>query len=532
MTALSLRQIGIQRMSDGGVTFLRALVDAGRGLYAMLSGVCLFLAGVVLTPWMWISGPFMRPAPAQPGDARRWQRFVTVCRRLGAAAGKWAVFALVAVPLSIGLAVVLNHMDAPLREALTNASNIIYPIAFFLALAVLYGVGWLIVQLGAALLGYLAGRLTRQGRNALALVMVVTVAGVIGAVLYAILKPAVFIALIAGVAVLAGVAGFALIAFGPSGVALFHVGTWGCAPAGPARRSSRTPAGAIKSRNPQSARIMHQSVMSAPVLGAAPIVMAPPEQRGGKETGKRWSMPQISVDPTGVLIALAVVVALLLAWGGGELLTRAFPGSPKASLAPVEPAPPPAMSRANAASGAGAATVLQLLADGETADVSWRSGYRQLTVRLDDGGAVRQLSLPSAACRTGAIVAFGAASSDGSPTRNTRLAERRARWLAEWTREELAQCPNPAPAVIAVTLGQAKPGLPLPAQRAVRLLAIRDEDMRNPAFTTDPNFLREKAQAALTGLDAFDRFDACVLAAQEEGGMAPGWLRPCETPPQ
>ena len=529
MNALSLRQLGFQRMGAGAVTFRQALVDAGRGVYAMLSGVCLFLAGVVLTPWMWISGLFMRPAPAQLGDARRWQRFVAACRRLGAAAGKWAVFALVAVPASIGLAVVLNHMDAPLREALTNASNIIYHIAFFLALAVLYGVGWLIVQLGAALLGYLAGRLTRQGRNALALVMVVTVAGVVGAVLYAVLKPAAFIALIAGVAVLAGVAGFALIAFGPSGVALFHVGRWGRAPAGPARRSSRTSARAINGRYTQSARIMHQSVTSAPMQGAAPIVMVP--QRISRETGKHWSLPPLSADPTGVLIALAVVVALLLAWGGGELLTRAFPESPKASLAPVEPAPPPAMSRANAAPGVGAATVLQLSADGEAANVSWQSGYRQLTARLDDGGAVQQLSLPSAACSAAAVVAFGAASSDGSVTRNDTLAQRRALWLADWTRRQLSQCPD-APVVIAVSLGQAKPGLPLRAQRAVRLLAIREEDVHNPAFGAGPQMLRDIAQSSFKGLDTFTRFDACIVTAHKDDQPALGWLRPCAEPQQ
>ena len=539
MIAVSLRQMGLQRIDAGFTTLREALIDAGRGLYAILSGFGLFMAGAALTPWIWISRPFTRRAPVKVDEARRWKRFVNACRRLGESALHWATGSLVWGLVIVGLVLALDNMDAPLREALTNPANIIYPILFFLALGVLYLVGWLALRLGAALLAHISRRLTREGLQALAILAVVMLVGAAGAILYAVLKPTHFIALIAGVAALAGLAGFALISFGPSGIAIFNVGRWGRAPVGPSGR--RLQARSVKRRPIQSVAAAHQPAINAPSQGAASLAMGAESpvaptggalqgERGRKETGKRWSMLPLSIDRTGVLLVLGVVLAILLAWGGGELLLRVAPGALKPVVSQLAPAGSPTAPRDESATSA--AVVIQLGADGEPADVAWRSGYRQLTARFDDGRAVQQLSLPATACRAAAIVAFGAASSDGSPARNEMLAERRARWLADWTRTELSGCPDPVPVVIAVALGQAKPGLPLPAQRAVRLLAIRAEDMRNPAFSSSSTMLRDMARASFKDLDVFTRFDACIVTARKGDQLSQGWLGPCEVPRQ
>lgn len=537
MIALSLRQTGFRRMGAGVSMLRQAFLDAGRGLYAILSGFCLFIAGAALTPWIWISLPFARRTPVKARDRRSWKSFASACRRLGEAALDWTVSLLVWGLLIVGLVLLFHNTDAPFREAITNPANIIYPIAFFLGLAALCLVGWLALRFGASLLAHVSRRLTREGLQAIAVLAVVMLVGAIGAYLYASLKPTHLIALIAGVAVLAGLAGFALISFGPSGIAIFNLGRRGHAPLGPSELRLQ-PHAAI-GRFGESARVADQPVISGPAQGAAPLLLAAdgiaqhtgsarPTGRERKGIGKPAWMSPISVDPTGVMLLAAVVVALLLAWGGGELLLRTAPGTTEPVAEPPDPAVSPSTAHDATPPGTGSTAVIQLGADGEAADVSWRSGYRQLTARFDDGRAVQRLSLPATACSAAAIVAFGAASSDGSPARNGILAERRARWLADWTRTELSGCPGPVPAVISVSLGQAQPGLPLPAQRAVRLLAIREEDMRNPAFGSDPAMLRDMARVSFEGMEAFTRFDACILAGHKDDQLLSGWLRSCD----
>jgi hypothetical protein len=525
LTAVSLRSAGLQRMRAGFTALCPAFLDAGRALYAMLSGFVLFVAGAALTPWMWIGRLVTKSAPVKARETR-WKRFANACRRIGEAVLEWTVFSLVAGLVIVGLVLALDNMNTPLRDALTNATNIIYPIIFFLALGVLYLAGWLALRPGAALLAHLSRRLTRQGLYALAVFAVVILAGATGAILYAILKPAPLIALVAGVTLLAGVAGVAIVSFGPSGIAIFNVGRWGHAPAGPAGRRLHAQARSIKRSSTQSARVARQSAISGPGQEAVPLTMrtdsnaAPTgaahlgEDRR-KRIGKPWSMPPLSVDPTGVLLVLAVVVAILLAWGGGELLLRAAPGTIEPFVAPVGPAGSPSTPRDNAAPGTGSVEVIQLGADGESADVSWRSGYRQLTARFDDGRVVQQLSLPTTACRAAAIVAFGAASSDGSVARNDLLAKRRAHWLADWAAKRLSQCPNGAPVVIAASLGQARQGLPLPVQRAVRLLALQDRDMSNLSTSSDPQKLLNMARDAFGGLDDFASISACTFVSPQ-----------------
>lgn len=538
MIALSLRHMGLKRIGAGFTTLCQAILDTGRGLYAMLSGSCLFIAGVMLTPWMWISLPFARRAPARGGE-RRWKRFMKACRRIGETVLEWAAFSLVAIPVIVAIVVALHYMDAPSREALTNATNIIYPIVFFLVLGAFYLAGWLAFRLGSRLLAYVGRRLTSQGLMALAGVAAILVAGAPGAVLYAVLKPTFVIALIAGVAVLAGLAGIALISFGPSGVAIFNLGRGGHAPSGRRGRPPQTQSRSLKRLSAQPALVMQQQVVSAPSQAAVPVAIAviggaspaddtDPVGPRKKTNGNLWSMPRFSVDRTGIVIGLAVILALLLAWGGGELLLRVAPRTSGLVAQPVGSAAPPARPSGNTPTGTGSTGVIQLGADGEVADMTWRSGYRQFMARSDSGHAVQQLSLPPTACSAAAIVVFGAASSDGSVARNNALAARRARWLAEWTRGELSQCSEPAPAVIAVTLGQARADAPSPAQRTVRVLAIREEDMRDLASRNDPNMLRDMARNAFNDLDTFPRFGACLFASRGAARVDEAWLPACD----
>ncbi|MEQ1784583.1 MAG: hypothetical protein ABMA14_24820 [Hyphomonadaceae bacterium] len=532
MTALSLRQVGFQRMGAGAIRFRHALVDAGRGLYAMLSGLGLFLAGVVLTPWMWFSWPFIRPAPGTPDAASRWRRLFASARRIARTGVRWVTIGLVWCGVIAALTFAMKGAEQALRETLPNASDIVYPIMIFTGLAVVYLAAFLAIRLGAALLAQLRRGLTPRGMQVLAVTAAVLLASATGAILYAVLKPTPIIALIAGVALLAGLAGFAIISFGPSGVALFNVGKWDRAAGRSAGRRRPTPSRSSTIRPAQPAMVMHQSVIGGSPQGAAAAAIgAPLASRERAVSSKPWSVPHLAIDRGGIILLLLAALVIALAWFGGEALLRVVSGNAQPGGAAVKPASPTPAPRENATPGTGVPGVVQLSADGEPAEISWQSGYRQLTARTDDGSAVRRLALPTTACGAAAIVAFGAASSDGSVARNESLAQRRALWLADWTRRELSQCPD-APAVIAVSLGQAKPGLPLPVQRAVRLLAIREEDVRNPAFSAGPQMLRDIAQASSKGLDAFTRFDACIVTAHKDDQPALGWLRPCAEPQQ
>jgi hypothetical protein len=231
-----------------------------------------------------------------------------------------------------------------------------------------------------------------------------------------------------------------------------------------------------------------------------------------------------------ITIALLLILALSLAWFGGELLLRAFSGNAQPGISASKPAAPPAVASGIATPRAAGPKAIQLLADGVPAEVSWRIGYRNLTARLDDGGAVRALALPQTACDAGAIVVFGSASSDGAAARSDVLASRRARWLADWTRSQLAQCTGRAPAVIAVSLGQARSDPPRPAQRGVRLMAIREEDLAGLANTSDPAAkLRDMAVAVFGDLADFERVEGCTLLPPGIAVVIQGLPEACET---
>jgi hypothetical protein len=75
----------------------------------------------------------------------------------------------------------------------------------------------------------------------------------------------------------------------------------------------------------------------------------------------------------------------------------------------------------------------------------------------------------------------GAASSDGDPAANRRLALLRARWLAAWSATQVAACSGARPAILAVSMGQAREQPAGARQRRLRLLVLE----ANEAATED-----------------------------------------------
>ena len=542
MTAVSLRIEGLQRIGAGFSLFCQAMIDAVRGLYLMLSGFVLLITGLLFMFWasisLFVAGLFARAKLAAP--LRSWVRFPRL--RILDAAARWAMRGLLVMLVVAGVGAAAVGVGLTLRDAPIDIGAVLYPLILFAALAVAVLLAFLTIRLGAPLIISLGRFLTRQGVYALAAFLVVVMAGAAGVVLYAVFQPSlVVMALIAGLALLAGFAGVAVISFGPSMFSVFRFGGQGGAAGGPAAGVMGTSPPASWARLAQPSLSQRRPAIGSQAAGAAPALVtqasgsaAPPfehvaaagmglvrDGRSGPWTAVRWRW---------IAIALLLILALSLAWFGGQLLLRAFSGNAQPGISASKPAAPPAVASVIATPRAVGPQAIQLLADGVQADVSWRIGYRNLTARLDDGGAVRALALPRTACDAGAIVVLGSASSDGAASRSHALALRRARWLADWTRSQLAQCTGTAPAVIAVSLGQARSDPPLPAQRGVRLMAIREEDLAGLASASDPaTNLRSLAGAVFGDLADFERFEGCTLPPPGIAVVIPGLPEACET---
>ncbi len=554
MTEVSLKVQGLERIGAGFSLFCRGMIDAARGLYWILSGILMLVAGVISVLWSWIRLPTInwRPDWADASSLWKWIRIPRIRFppirfprvRLTKAAIKrgWRGFIGVLMVGAIAAAISIG-IDYVIREVRPDIGGIVYPLALFTGLAVVVLVTVVAIRLAAELLMPVGRFLTRQGAGALSAIVVVILATSAGALLVAVLQPPFIIALMSCLALVAGLAGFAVVSLGPSAFSIFRFGGQGGATAAADGGVIHTSPSPGTNQRPQPLLAQPRPAAGIGVERVAPGVIevasssasdVPAHSRQTRFATAKWrrlrSWPVFR--QRWITVALFVVLALLLAWFGGELLLRVFSGASQPAAPSVKPATPPAVSPVRTPTTTVGPQIIQLLADGVPADVSWRLGYRNRTARLDDGGLVRELTLPENACRAGALVVFGAASSDGAAARNEALARGRATWLGDWTRTQLSQCPNQAPVVIAVSLGQARPGMPLPAQRAVRLLAIRAEDMRNPAFTSDATMLRDMARASFKGLDAFTRFDACIVTAHKDDEPSQGWLRPCATPPQ
>jgi hypothetical protein len=542
MNAVALRIEGLKRMSAGFSLFCEAMVDAGRGLKSMLSGAALLVAAAWLTLWAWICLPFVSLLSKGAPRALSWRWFRFPGLHFFAPVVRWGAWGLVAVLVIAGIGAVIDGIGPAVRQALPDARSFLLPLAVFAALAVVGLVAFLTIRLAAPLIISLGRFLTRQGVYAIAAFLVVVLAGAAGVVLYAVFQPSlVVIALIAGLALLAGFAGIAVISFGPSMFSVVRFGGQGGTTGGPAAGVMGTSPPASWARLAQPSLSQVRPAIGSQAAGVAPALVtqasgsaAPPfehvaasdvalvrDGRSGAWTAFRWRW---------IAIALLLILALALAWFGGQLLLRAFSGNAQPGISASKPAAPPAVASVIATPRAVGPQAIQLLADGLPADVSWRSGYRNLTARLDDGGAVRALALPQTACDAGAIVVLGSASSDGAASRSHALALRRARWLADWTRSQLTQCTGTAPAVIAVSLGQARSEPPLPAQRGVRLMAIRQEDLAGLASASDPaKNLRSLAGAVFGDLADFERFEGCTLLPSGIDTVIQGLPEACET---
>lgn len=542
MTAVAFRIEGLQRMSTGFSLFCQAMIDAGQGLYSMLSGAALLVAATLLTLWAWICLPFVSLFPKGPPRALSWRWFRFPGLHFLKAVVRWVAWALVAVLVVAGIDAVIDGIGPAVREALPDARSFLLPLAVFATLAVVVLVAFLTIRLGAPLIASLGRFLTRQGVYALAAFLVVMLAGAAGVVLYAVFQPSlVVIALISGLALLAGFAGIALVSFGPSGFSMFRFGGQGATSGAYSRRASRSRPSSSTSRQSTSLsmqlraaigsrvqRLAARSIASANGRAMARLPALPRPGVAGDRRLRSWpALPQRLI-----FIALLAVLALLLGWFGGSLLLRMFPASSAPLASTSKPAAPHLGASVSAAPLAVGPQVVQLVADGIPADVSWRLGYRSLTVRLDDGAMVSKLTLPETACTAGAIIVFGAASSDGAAARNQVLAEQRTRWLADWAAKSLSQCANRAPVVIAASLGQARQGLPLPDQRAVRVLAIQDEELGSLAISNDPQKLLNMGRGSFGSLDDFASIKACTMPSPEGELPRQGLPRACEADEQ
>jgi hypothetical protein len=148
---------------------------------------------------------------------------------------------------------------------------------------------------------------------------------------------------------------------------------------------------------------------------------------------------------------------------------------------------------------------LALRIDGVRGEAAWRVGYRGAAVRMEDAGAIGAMALGPEACAAPVIAAVGAASSDGDPDANRRLALRRARWLADWVAAELASCAT-SPAVLAVSIGQARETPPTAQQRRLRVLALEASEVANQAE------VRRSIGARLGGMP--ERLEICALSGE------------------
>jgi hypothetical protein len=540
MTAVSLRIEGLQRMRAGFSLFGQAMVDAARGLYAMLTGAALLVAGALLTLWAWICLPFVSLFRQSASRKPFWRALHLPGLDFVMPVVRWGAWCLATVLLVVGIGALVDGMGPAVGEAVAAMASFVFSLTFFATLAVIVLAALLMIRLGSTLLTSLSRFLTRQGAYALAAFLFVMLAGAAGVVLYAVFQPSIIvIALISALALLAGLAGIALVSFGPSQFSMFTLSEQGITAAVSSRRASTRRSSSRTSRQTISPMMRLRAAIASRVQMFASRSIASPKGRAaaklsapstlriaGEGHRRFWSaMPQRLI-----LVALLAVLALLLGWFGGSLLLRMLPASydplVSASKPTVSQLQPPAPA---AAQGVGP-HIIRLLVDGAPTDVSWRFGYRNLTARLDDGAMVRELALPDDACTAGAIVVFGSASSDGSAARNVALAMKRTRWLADWTRSQLVQCQGRVPAVVALSLGQARPEPPRPAQRGVRLMAMRQEDLAGLANTNDPaTTLRDMAGAVFGDLADFERVEGCTLLPPGATVIVRGLPQACET---
>jgi hypothetical protein len=302
-----------------------------------------------------------------------------------------------------------------LWEGRDAALRIASQLAFLgLALLAIGALVFVLLAAGKLVGGLLAGPAFRRARDVL---LSLALAGA-AALLALLVFPGASIAAAATCAVVAGVAGFAVISLGPTlfSVVTVHIGErW---------RSVAKPA---------------QS--GAWILGVA------------------------------ALLAAALLLVIEIAFGPAAPLREALQAPASTPVQRADKAP----AVAQATRGE-----LALRINGVRGEAAWRVGYRGAAVRMEDAGPISAMALGPEACAAPVIVAVGAASSDGDPDANRRLAMRRARWLADWVAAELASCAT-SPAVLAVSIGQARETPPTAQQRRMRLLALKASEAANQA---------------------------------------------------
>jgi hypothetical protein len=331
------------------------------------------------------------------------------------------------------------------------------------------------------------------------------------------------IAVLANVAVFAGAAlfavfavfalfpGFAVISFGRAGVAAVSIG-------GLRKTDADSASDTLCETHEQV-----EGETARPLQEEEPTIAASPEarpQRSEPMSGAPRSRSLYRLTAMGLALAIVAAVAALWSRPLAEDVKRRAAAAPSVSEGTQAPRKTPSVRFPAQPAAPGLFAVVPV-ADDRPGELVWRSGYRALTERIDDGANVSRLALPRRACSAEALLAFGSASSDGAPDANARLARRRALWAAEWARRELASCPpgTTAPEILAISLGQAE-GSPDARDRRVRLLAI---ERGTGLLFSDRAALRRSSAATFPDIQRFSAFELCVAPSSTAShlNMAP-----------
>jgi hypothetical protein len=63
---------------------------------------------------------------------------------------------------------------------------------------------------------------------------------------------------------------------------------------------------------------------------------------------------------------------------------------------------------------------------------------------------------------------------------------------------------------------------------AGRILAVSERDTRNPAFRRGPDMLHDMTRAAFADLDAFERFEPCMVKSRSVEQAQDKWFPVCD----
>ncbi len=511
MVATTRTEAARERIDTGLKLLGNAVRDALRGAVLVTSGLALLLVAGVMG---------VRDQLAQLLKRFRTQRDPSIERRPRHAGLVWdgllrsrlagwvlvvvVVSALVALTILAGQGIhALLAIAGQLAMAAIVVVAIVIPI--FLTLGALRMVG--------AVFRWAGGAFSPAVIRLLSVAAFIVLLGAFAAAVFRTFELPPLIMLIAGVSVLAGAAGIAIVSFGPT--------RWSFVSLGGAKREA-----------------LETEAIDVDFEPVGAMAGLPPPRRAIGASPKTSATRSSDTRRVPVYALLSSIAGLFLVAGGaflatqipanfGEQVMRAVtqvaPSSRPDIASPENPVRAVAIERRPLSRNG----LVELVLDGAPGQAAWRHGYRRAVVRLADNTGIGKLSLPPGACSTSVILAIGTASSDGALAANQRLAQRRALWLAQWTRGQLAACApsHSAPAVLAVSAGQTNVQPAQLEQRQLRLLALSENSGFRFSASAATDF-SEATRRLVPELSAFPDFEICT--ASPGAIQASGLPLPCQ----